>query len=425
MSKKLWIIVVAVVLICAVSLFSTGKAEAEKAKLRVMTVWGGSQAEGLEKMFKEFNDTHPNIEVVHESVAGGGAGPYQEALQTGMASGTGPDVFFEWGGELAGYFIDAGNCEPLEPYYEKYGWDKLVIGWAKEAIKRNGKVYGVPVSTHGMTFWYRVDLWNKLGLSVPKTYAEVEKLCETAKAAGIYPLSLAGKYGWQVMRLVDYLLEVSCGPELHNQLNALQVSWDRPEVVEAYRLFKKWVDNQWILPDFLVVNPDDARMPMYQGSALMVFEGSWLETVIKGDGQDVKNFDFFFHPTDRTPLRISGFPEQFMLNAAGKHKEQAAEFVNWFIQPQNQQKYFGTALGSTGTIGVAPDKETLPSTYKWRSQLEQLQAVYPPTDQALQAELLHVLFEVQDEVVLGKLTPEQAAKKMQDAAEAWKAKNKK
>jgi galactose-1-phosphate uridylyltransferase len=53
-----------------------------------------------------------------------------------------------------------------------------------------------------------------------------------------------------------------------------------------------------------------------------------------------------------------------------------------------------------------------------------LQAVYPPTDQAFQAELLHVLFEVQDAIVLGELTPEQAAARMQEAAEEWKAENK-
>ena len=422
MSKKLCSIVIAVLLIASFVVFGSQKTDAAPVELRLMVVWGGDRVEHMKEMFKEFTEAHPDIKIKVEMVAGGGAGPYQESLQTGMASGTGPDVYFEWGGELSGYFIDAGHAEPLERYYEKYGWDDIIIGWAKEAVTRNGKVYGVPVSSHGMTFWYRVDLWNKLGLSVPTTYEEVEKLCETSKAAGIYPLSLAGKYGWMVMRLVDYLLEVSCGPELHDQLNALEASWDRPEVVEAYRLFQKWVDNEWIVPGFLAVNPDDARMPMYQGSALMVFEGSWMETVFKTDEQEVTNFDFFFHPTGHTPVRISGFPEQFMINSASKYKDEAAEFINWFVQPEIQNKYWGTAIGSTGTKGVAPDKDILPSTYNWREQLDQLQAVYPPTDQAFQAELLHVLFEVQDEIVLGELTPEQAAKRMQEAAEDWKAK---
>ncbi|MDY0091724.1 MAG: extracellular solute-binding protein [Candidatus Vecturithrix sp.] len=423
MFKKSGTIMCLLSLIVSLILFSPINVKAaDQVELRLMVVWGAEQAEYIKKMLAEFTETHPNIKVNLEIVAGGGAGPYQEALQTGMAAGTGPDVFFEWGGELAGYFIDAGHCEPLDAYYEKYGWDEIVIDWAKKAISRNGKVYGFPVSTHGMTFWYRVDLWNKLGLSEPTTYEEVEKICETAKAQGIYPLSVAGKYGWMLMRLVDYLLEVTCGPELHDQLNALEVSWDRPEVVDAYKLYKKWIDNEWIVPGFLAVNPDDARMPVYQGAALMVFEGSWMETTFKNDGQDPYNFDFFIHPTGHTPTRISGFPEQFMINASSKHKEEAGIFLNWFIQPELHSRYWGTGMASTGSKGVSINEKELPRTAKWRSMLDQLQAVYPPTDQAFQAELLHVLFEVQDAIALGELTPEQAAKKMQEAAEAWKAK---
>ncbi len=43
------------------------------------------------------------------------------------------------------------HCD-FDAYYEKYGWDEIVIDWAKKGDPRNGKVYGFPVSTHGMTF---------------------------------------------------------------------------------------------------------------------------------------------------------------------------------------------------------------------------------------------------------------------------------
>ena len=104
-----------------------------------------------------------------------------------------------------------------------------------------------------------------------------------------------------------------------------------------------------------------------------------------------------------------------MINSTSKYKDEAAEFINWFIQPEVQTRYWGTAIQTTGTIGAVPDKNVLPRTYKWRSELNQLQAVYPPTDQAFGPELLHVLFEVQDAVVMGELTPEQAAARMQEA----------
>ena len=390
-------------------------------ELRVRTVWGGVQKEHLDKMFAEYSKANPGIKISHDVVAGTGAGTYTEMLRTALISEVGPDIWFNWGGTLAGFFIDAGYAEPLEGYYEKYDWDKIIIPWAKKSIMRQGKIWGVPVATHGMTLWYRVDLWKKLGLTEPKTYAEVEALCEKVKAGGIYPISLAGKYGWMVMRLVDYMLEVSCGPEMHDSLNILDVSWNSPEVVKAYQMFKKWADN-WIVPGFLAISPDDARMPMYRGKALMVLEGSWMETVFKQDEQDVYNFDFFIHPTDREPVRISAFPEQFTINAQSKHKDEAAELINWFVQPEIQNRMLGKAMTSTGTIGVAPDKKELPRTYKWRKVLEEVRDVFPPTDQAFTPELMHFYFEIQDSLVTGTVTPEEGAKKMQERIEEWKAK---
>ena len=396
------------------------QSQAAPITLRVHTVWGGEAKPHLDRLFEEYSKINPDVKIVHEVTAGAGAATYQEVLQTGFGAGSAPDVYFEWSGELAGYFIDSGFAEPLEPYYEKYGWDEILIPWAVEALKRDGIVYGVPMSTHGMTFWYRADLFNQLGVEEPATYAELEVICEKAKARGLYALSLGGKYDWQTMRLLDFLIEHTAGPELRNKLNALEVSWDCPEVVEAFALFKKWVDNGWITPGFLAVNPDDARMPWYQGSAVMVFEGSWMERTLVADGQDPNNFGFFVNPTDHTPLRISGFPEQFMISAISKHKDEAAAFLNWVIQPEIQQKGLGTAFGSTGTIGVAPDKNELPNTYRWRQVLTTLEDTYPPTDQVFQAELLHHFFEVQDALVTGDITPEQGAKQFQKAVEEWK-----
>ena len=51
------------------------------------------------------------------------------------------------------------------------------------------------------------------------------------------------------------------------------------------------------MPDFLTVEPSDARLPWYEGAAAMVFEGDWMEGVIRADEQDIAKFDFFLPPT--------------------------------------------------------------------------------------------------------------------------------
>jgi len=390
-------------------------------ELRIMTVWGGQQKEYLDQMFAEYTSLHPEVKISHEVVPGAGAATYTEVLQTGMASGTGPDIFFNWAGELAGLFSDAGYCEPLDEYYEQYNWKDILIPWTIDAVRRNGKLWGVPVSSHAMTFWYRKDLWEKLGLSEPKTYEELEIICDKAKAANIYTFTTGGKYGWMPMRLADYLLEVTAGPELHDKLNTSEENWNRPEVVEMYSRFQKW-SNNWIVPGFVQMAPEtDARMPLYQGQALMILEGSWFEVyALKADGQDINLYDFFPHPTNHEPLRLSGFIEQFMLSSQSQHKKEALDFLNWFIQKETQQKWFGKAINSTCVAGVYPDENEAPNTFRFREVIEQLEDTYPPTDQAFPPELMHKYFEIQDAVALNIMTPEEAAENIQKAIEEYK-----
>ncbi|MBA3414655.1 MAG: extracellular solute-binding protein [Chloroflexia bacterium] len=224
------------------------------------------------------------------------------------------------------------------------------------------------------------------------------------------------------MRLLDYFIELEAGPEMHDQLNALEASWDSPEVVAAYQKLKTWVDNGWIVPGFLAVSPDDARQPFYRGQAAMVFEGDWLESVLKADEQETANFDFFLPPTGHEPLRMSGFPEQVMITRDSQHPDEAAVFLDWFLQPEFQQKYFQAVGGSTGVLNAFPSEEEFPLSVKWRQIIESNEA-YPPTDQAFRKELMDSFFAVQDAIVAGATTPEEGAAQMQAEAEEWLAAN--
>jgi raffinose/stachyose/melibiose transport system substrate-binding protein len=202
------------------------------ATIRHYTWLGGTQKDIYDSMLKAYMDSHPGITVTHESVAGTGAATYPDVIKTGMAAGSPPDLFFNWGGSLSAPFIDAGGILPLDDKYQQRGWDKLFFPWVMDAVKRKGKTWGIPKGANGIAPWYRTDLFAKVGITPPKTYAEFEANNAKLKAAGITPMTIGGKFGWNTMRLLDYLMEVVAGPELHSKLQFLQESWDRKEVVE-------------------------------------------------------------------------------------------------------------------------------------------------------------------------------------------------
>ena len=69
-----------------------------------------------------------------------------------------------------------------------------------------------------------------------------------------------------------------------------------------------------------------------------------------------------------------------------------------------------------------PDCNEWPLSCKWREIILSAKDTYPPTDQAFVKELMDGFFEVQDNIVAKKLTPEEGATLMQQRAEEWKAK---
>jgi raffinose/stachyose/melibiose transport system substrate-binding protein len=405
------------------SVLATGLVRAqEPVELRFLSWTAANQEQQFNEMLAEFTAAHPNITISSETVAGTGAATYPDVLRTGIAGGDPPDLFYMWGGSIAAPFIEADQVLPLDTYYEEYGWAERLVPWAAEAMQVDGVYYGVPKATRGMGFWYRKDIFEQHGIEIPQSYEELESSCATLQEAGVACLSLGGKFGWNTMRLLDYFIELEAGPEMHDQLNRLEASWDSPEVVAAYQKLKTWVDNGWIVPGFLAVSPDDARQPFYRGQAAMVFEGDWLEAVLKADEQDTANFDFFIPPTGHEPLRMSGFPEQVMITKDSQHPDEAALFLDWFLQPEIQQKYFQAIGGSTGVLNAFPSEEEFPLSVKWRKIIETSEA-YPPTDQAFRKELMDSFFAVQDAIVAGAMTPEEGAAEMQATAEKWKAEN--
>jgi raffinose/stachyose/melibiose transport system substrate-binding protein len=394
----------------------------EKIKLRWANIIDAPNWEQWQAVVDAFQEKYPNIEISSESTAGSGAAVYPDVLKTAMASGSPPDLFFMWGGSISEPFIKAGQAMDLTPYYEKYGWKDKFAPWVVDRISYEGGIYGVPYHARGMGFWYKTDLWEQNGWTVPTTFAEQEELCGKMKEAGMYCVSIGGKFGWHTMRILDYFLEHHCGPELHDKLNRLEESWDQQCVIDSYASFQKWIDNGWVVPDFLTVSPDDSRFPFFAGEAGLVLEGDWYEGVLKTSEQDVNNYGFYLPPTDQEPLRFSTFPEQWMIPAGAAHPDEAAEFINFITSPELQKEIFINDFTASATIGVNPDCTEWPRSCQLREYILNAESTYPPTDQAFVKELMDGFFEVQDSIVAKKLTPEEGAKLMQQRVEDWRAK---
>jgi raffinose/stachyose/melibiose transport system substrate-binding protein len=111
-----------------------------------------------------------------------------------------------------------------------------------------------------------------------------------------------------------------------------------------------------------------------------------------------------------------------MITSASKNPDVGAKFIDFITAKETQEK-FPAPFAGTATVGIKPDCATSPHDCKWVEILGSDRQTYGLSDQAYTKELADIFFEVQDGVVAGRYSPEDAAKAMQTKSEAWKAAN--
>jgi raffinose/stachyose/melibiose transport system substrate-binding protein len=347
------------------------------------------------------------------TLPGSGATLYPSKIQSLITSGKAPDVFRDWVGTLASPFIDEGAVQPLTGWYKQYGWDKILAAPAVNFCTSHGQPYGVPVALNSVAVWYYKPAFEKAGVSVPTTYDEWEKVNAKMLKAGITPAGEAAIDGWDVMRLYEHLLEVTAGPKLHDQLLALETSWDNPAVVEAFALLKKWSDQGWLEKGWLGTNPNDSSDLFVAGKVAQQLQGNWEPTTLSSGGADLSKYDLFPPPGDHGPARLGGFAEQYMVTkqVSGARLSALGEFFNWWIQPAQSQKYFYNS--ETATLGGLPTGRSVADVLARKAASMSKYGSYLIQDEALGTALVDQYFTLQAAVGGGKMTPKEAAKQMQ------------
>lgn len=186
--------------------------------LRVFTYEGDETIDLFKEQIAKF-DAQAGTTTTVDSLPGSGAAVYPDKLRTELLGGKGPDVWRIWGGQIGAPFVKAKQAMDLTPYYQKFGWDSRINTTAIEAMTFEGVRGGAPFISLGIGCWYNKAAFKKAGIAgEPKSYAEMEEANDKLVSAGITPAGLGGKYGWDIMRLFEYLLETSSGPELHDKL---------------------------------------------------------------------------------------------------------------------------------------------------------------------------------------------------------------
>lgn len=251
-------------------------AEAQEIKFWTLTFDNPNVTKAFDTIIKDFEAANPGVTVKLENRA---TDEHKSALRIASGSDQAPDIYFMWAGlGLGGEFVKSGLALPMDKYYAKYKWDDEFIAPALSFSKQYpGGRFGVPYTFRGEGIYYNKALFAKAGItSLPTTYDELVADAGKLAAAGIPAMTFGGTVNWHLMRLMDEILEVQCGPEKHDALMAMQANWaEEPCATKSFEELHKWT-SKYILKPFMGIDNNQAFNLFLAGRAAMMVEGNWL-----------------------------------------------------------------------------------------------------------------------------------------------------
>lgn len=383
-----------------------------------LTFWTlSTRQEAFEPMTEAFNSSQDRI---HVTCAFYDTDGIKDACKVAAQSGTLPNMWFNWGGSLGGYYAEHDLTYDLTSYAEKNGWNDKYNAGALSLCTLNEQLCGYPTSYNVLGMYYRKDIFEQYGIEVPSTFAEFEAACATLKENGITPISTAGLYGWHVMRVLEQFIEYYAGAEEHDTMNEFQTSWDNEAVIKGLIKYQEFCEKGYFPEGFLTADPNDTLMALGSGTAAMDIQGQWYDGMINQDGLDMDLFGWFPFPNETG--RMSAFAEmtQFNANNTEEQIDACVEFMDYCYSQENvdqYEEYYNLPLPTVD----AKMPEGQPHVEEMINNSAE-HGTFTITDQAFPTEVADVLFNAQDAIGNKTMTPEEAAKNIQAAIEAYTSK---
>ncbi|MCY6354266.1 ABC transporter substrate-binding protein [Clostridium sp. ZS2-4] len=292
--------------------------------------------DALEKATKEYMNEHKNVTINLQTVGGGD--DYGAALKSKFASGQEPVIY-----NIGGTQDTLDWKEKLEDLSDQ-PWVSKAYDGTLEAVKLDGKLYGMPFNQEGYGFIYNKNLFKKAGIDPNsiKTYADLEKAVQTLdskkKVLGLEAVfALPGKETW-VTGL--HLSNVAFANEFKNVVDTFNA---KTIAFKHNAGLKKLLDLQikyGYKPDGSnkTINVVDYSTQVEQkfalGKVAVIQQGNWAYGSVEGvDKELAGNMGILPMPLDgiKEGAIPVGVPMYWAINSTkdAATKTAAKDFLNW------------------------------------------------------------------------------------------------
>lgn len=386
----------------------------------------------VQKNADEFMKLHPEAKITVGGITN------DDLRQSGgrlFTSNEAPDVVsYTLQSAIMEEWIDAGALQPLDDVWEK---DKISESVSETTTKlataTDGKKYSVPLGLTLLPYvFYNKDAWAKAGATPPDptthVFGDLEAFNESlaaVKAAGYTPFSVPG------VPFAEYMFSSpfssSCGSDLYLEIanNWKADGENAPKYTEdcAVKAIQQMVD--WNKAGYFPEGLEGLTFEQSQTffdtqKAASWIMGSWVPPVY-----EPKTFEWdwaLFPSLSDAPSAHGVSLDSFLVPAAAKNPELAKSFISFMTQKDTLENGMGRVparedvdltkvMESKTEISLTEAMKTGDQTAAWFSTI-------PASIE--QAFAQHVV----SGAMTGAISPQEAAQRLQDAADEYRAAHK-
>jgi len=298
------------------------------------------QDEFFNRLADEFEQMHPEIDVVIERVTGGSWTDYKVSLLNDYGNRTPPDIARINDGWL-GQLIGAGMLDPAPPDIVEYLDSQPISPGLKNLLRVDGETYGLIHAASWQCLYYNRDHFTEVGLDPDHPPETWDELIDYAQRLSVYDdngdLVRAGlslrKSGFAPgtgMKFFDFYF--SAGGEIFDE-SRTHCLLNSDAGVRSLQLYIDCIYN-YRVDDFEVVGDSDG---FANGTVSMFYRGPWVMNYLRENAPDI-NYSVANICADEISASNGGF-YPFCVASDSREKELAWEFVRYMITPEHMAEH--------------------------------------------------------------------------------------
>lgn len=307
-------------------------------------------ADAMNAYIAEYKNVKPNVTINLETIQS----DYPTMLKAKINSGDMPDVFASTaGGEIKAYAEYSADLtdQPLA---------KAMTDEVRANMSYDGRVYGFPIKANTFGMIYNKEIFEKNGITVPRTLTELSAACEKLKAAGVQPFTTGYKEWWVFKHAFMHFFDAAQPNDVGGLVNKFIAGEAKfKDYLAINDNFFKFVDISVQYGDAKPLETDlSAEIAAFATgkAAMIVGQGPWVEADIVKINPDIK-IGFTGYPTTEDPkdaFLTAGADQATRIYKDSKVLQDVLDLYNWLFTSDYGKKWFSEVAKVIPPIKEAP-----------------------------------------------------------------------